>query len=67
MVQVWRVAENWEVEPAHLFAREVIRQGKIGEVKSFALSTRFFVDSEGENKYFETEWRKSPGVSGSDG
>ncbi|KIR53880.1 NAD-binding Rossmann fold oxidoreductase [Cryptococcus gattii Ru294] len=56
---VWRVAENWEVEPAHIFAAQALKAGRIGNLNSFSISSILFVDNE-NNKYFETEWRKKP-------
>jgi predicted dehydrogenase len=56
------VAENWEVEPAHLAARQALKSGKIGTLQSFSLSAILFVDNEGDNRYFETEWRRTPQV-----
>ncbi|OXG36200.1 NAD-binding Rossmann fold oxidoreductase family protein [Cryptococcus neoformans Bt120] len=56
---VWRVAENWEVEPAHIFAAEALKAGRIGNLNAFSTSSVLFVDKE-DNKYFETEWRKRP-------
>lgn len=57
------MAENWEVEPAHLFAAEAVKAGRIGRINSFSISSVLFVSDEG-NKYFETEWRKAPQVRG---
>ncbi|KIR26739.1 NAD-binding Rossmann fold oxidoreductase [Cryptococcus deuterogattii 99/473] len=56
---VWRVAENWEVEPAHIFAAQALKAGRIGNLNTFSISSVLFVDNE-NNKYFETEWRKKP-------
>lgn len=53
------MAENWEVEPAHIFAAQALKAGRIGNLNTFSISSVLFVDNE-NNKYFETEWRKKP-------
>ena len=59
--QVWRIAENWEVEPAHLLAAEAVQAGRIGSIRTFCIKSVLYVDDEG-NKYFETAWRRKPQV-----
>ncbi|GFZ44284.1 hypothetical protein JCM24511_02006 [Saitozyma sp. JCM 24511] len=56
---VWRVAENWEVEPGYVWAAEQIRSGALGKIHTFGLEAVLYVHNE-NNKYFDTEWRKSP-------
>lgn len=56
---MWRVAENWEVEPGYVWAAERIRSGALGKIHTFGLEAVLYVHNE-NNKYFDTEWRKSP-------
>lgn len=41
---VWRVAENFEAEPAYRAAGEVIRSGKIGKIQFFKVSIVNYID-----------------------
>jgi predicted dehydrogenase len=59
---VWRVAENFEVEPARLAAAKAIREGKIGKVTSFNLSMMGHIDQ--ESKWYKTPWRTVPDYQG---
>lgn len=59
---VWRVAENFEAEPAHLAARKLISDGKIGRVVSF--SARAVANVERGSKYWSTSWRTVPEYQG---
>src|SRR5690242_8757510 len=47
----WRVAENFECEPAILKARDVIRDGTIGDVSFFRLSNAGYIDEEASKYY----------------
>ncbi|KAF9258335.1 NAD(P)-binding protein [Marasmius fiardii PR-910] len=59
---VWRVAENFEVEPVYVKVREFLRGGKIGEVKSFKASVKVYLDEESE--WYKTPWRTTPEYQG---
>ena len=58
---VWRVAENFEYEPAYREAGQLIRDGRIGRVISF--SATGIVPTSKNNKYYKTDWRTIPDVS----
>ena len=58
---IWRVAENYEYEPAYRGAGEYIRDGQIGRVISF--SATGLVPTSKDNKYYKTDWRTVPDVS----
>lgn len=58
---VWRVAENFEVEPGYTTAAEAIRVGKIGKVIFF--SSRGVGCMDKESKWYKTPWRTVPDVS----
>ncbi|KAG9307907.1 hypothetical protein JVU11DRAFT_12951 [Chiua virens] len=55
---VWRVAENWEVEPAFVIAAQAIRAGKIGKVVFYSL--RSVGRLEKDSKWYNTPWRTIP-------
>ena len=58
---VWRVAENYEVEPGYHAAGEVIKSGEIGKVAFYnATGVNYMLKS---NKYYNTPWRTVPDVS----
>lgn len=59
----WRVAENFEVEPSNLHARDVLASGKIGDVAFFRLSGVNHVDVK-TNQYARTTWRATPEYQG---
>ncbi|KAH7102427.1 NAD(P)-binding protein [Auriculariales sp. MPI-PUGE-AT-0066] len=59
---IWRVAENYEVEPGYLRARQAVLDGSIGEVVLFNLSAVNYIDETG--KYYKTPWRTVPEASG---
>jgi predicted dehydrogenase len=59
----FRIAENFEVEPAFLAARDVIRSGAIGDVAFFRLSMVSYID-EKNNRYYNTAWRTNPEYQG---
>ena len=58
---VWRVAENYEYEPAYREAGQLIRDGRIGRVINFSVTG--FVPMLKDNKYYQTDWRTVPDVS----
>ena len=57
---VWRVAENWEVEPGYTTAAQAIRAGKIGKVIFFSFRGVGYMDQ--ESKWYKTPWRTVPDV-----
>ena len=57
---VWRVAENFEAEPAYQAASRIVREGKIGEVKYFNARAYSWVDE--HSKWYNTPWRTVPDV-----
>ncbi|GAA5889910.1 hypothetical protein JCM6882_004363 [Rhodosporidiobolus microsporus] len=57
--QIWRCAENWEVEDGYLAARSLLASGKIGRLHTFSLTATLYVDNE-NNKWFDTPWRAKP-------
>ena len=58
---IWRVAENYEVEPAYQAAAKVIKDGKIGKVAFFNARVVNYIEK--SNKYYNTPWRTIPDVS----
>lgn len=58
---IWRVAENWEVEPGYHAAAKVIKSGKIGKLTSFNVRTVGHVPK--DSKWYKTPWRTVPDVS----
>lgn len=59
----WRVAENFEVEPSYLWARDAIKAGKIGDVASFSLTAVNHIDVD-TNQWAQTPWRAVPEYQG---
>ncbi|KAL0580565.1 hypothetical protein V5O48_001477 [Marasmius crinis-equi] len=59
---VWRVAENFEVEPVYAKVRQLIAEGKIGEVKAFRASVKVYLDQTSE--WYNTPWRTKPEYQG---
>ncbi|KAJ1301037.1 hypothetical protein OPQ81_003458 [Rhizoctonia solani] len=59
---IWRVAENFEVEPGVLEAGKRIKAGAIGKVRFFNFSMIFPVNK--DNKYYQTSWRTVPDYQG---
>ena len=57
---VWRVAENFELEPGYHAAARAIRDGKIGAVNSFNARVVGYVAK--DSKYYKTPWRTVPDV-----
>ena len=58
---VWRIAENYEIEPGYHVAAKAIRDGKIGKVNSFNARVVGYVAK--DSKYYKTPWRTVPDVS----
>lgn len=58
---VWRVAENFELEPGYHVAAKAIKDGKIGKVSSFNARVVGYVAK--DSKYYKTPWRTVPDVS----
>ncbi|KAK4703744.1 hypothetical protein P7C70_g2471, partial [Phenoliferia sp. Uapishka_3] len=59
---VWIVAEQFPYLPAFAKAAELMKKGKVGELRSFALQFHTFVKK--GSKYIETPWRKVPEYQG---
>ncbi|KAH8102098.1 oxidoreductase family protein [Cristinia sonorae] len=59
---VWRVAENWEVEPGYHVAGKIIASGKIGKVTSFNVRVVNHVPK--DSKWYKTPWRTVPDYQG---
>ena len=60
---IWRVAENYEAEPAYRAAVQAIQAGKIGDIRFFRLSAVGYVDK--DSKWYKTPWRTIPDVRSS--
>lgn len=58
---VWRVAENYEVEPAHLAAAKIIKSGKIGKINSYNVRVVNYIGK--DSIWYKTPWRTIPDVS----
>ena len=58
---IWRVAENFEVEPVYKAAATLLKEGKIGKIQFFRTTTKIYVDE--NSKYYKTPWRTVPDVS----
>lgn len=58
---IWRVAENYEFEPAYHAVAKVITDGKIGKVNSFNVRVVGHVAK--DSKWYNTPWRTVPDVS----
>ncbi|KAF8311609.1 NAD-binding protein [Clavulina sp. PMI_390] len=59
----WRIAENFEVEPAYLYARDVLASGKIGNVSHWRLTMTDSIKVE-TSLYAQTKWRATPEYQG---
>ncbi|EAU81234.2 oxidoreductase family protein [Coprinopsis cinerea okayama7 len=59
---IWRVAENFESEPAIRLAGDAIRSGKIGDVVFFKALAVNHIDE--ESKWYKTSWRTVPDYQG---
>lgn len=58
---VWRIAENYEFEPAYHAVAKAINDGKIGKVNSF--NARAVGHVAKDSKWYNTPWRTVPDVS----
>lgn len=58
---VWRVAENFETEPAFQAARNIVHGGKLGTIKFYNARGYSWVDT--HSKWYNTPWRTVPDVS----
>ncbi|CAL1710084.1 unnamed protein product [Somion occarium] len=59
---VWRVAENYEVEPGYQAAGKVVRAGKIGKVTCY--NARVVNHVSKDSKWYKTPWRTVPDYQG---
>jgi len=59
---IWRVAENWEVEPGYQAAARAVRDGKIGKVAFFNARVVNYVAK--DSKWYKTPWRTVPDYQG---
>ena len=59
----FRIAENFEVEPGYLAARDVIAKGTIGDMAFFRFTQVAYID-EKDNPYYKTPWRTKPEYEG---
>ncbi|QRV98889.1 histone-lysine N-methyltransferase SETD1 [Ceratobasidium sp. AG-Ba] len=59
---IWRVAENFEAEPAYAEAGRRIKAGVIGEVRSFNYSILNSTDK--SSQWYKTPWRTVPEYQG---
>ncbi|KAK0199373.1 hypothetical protein DFS33DRAFT_1388700 [Desarmillaria ectypa] len=59
---VWRVAENFEVEPGIQEVGKLIRKGAIGKVIGFKACVLNYVGK--DSKYYKTPWRTVPEYQG---
>ncbi len=55
--QVWMVAENWRYDPALSHAAEAIRSREVGA--PLVCNWPQYADLSPDNKYYQTEWRRS--------
>ncbi|KZO94736.1 NAD(P)-binding protein [Calocera viscosa TUFC12733] len=60
---IWRIAENWEVEPTFLWVKQALASGAIGKVQTFSLISINYVSPVG-NKWYNTPWRTKPDYQG---
>jgi len=59
---VWSVAENYRYNKHYEHAAEVVRRGTIGKLSFFTY--QMLAGVKPGDKYFETEWRKTPEYQG---
>ncbi|THH26407.1 hypothetical protein EUX98_g7780 [Antrodiella citrinella] len=59
---IWRVAENWEVEPGFHSAAKILASGAIGKVTSFNVRVVNYVAK--DSKWYKTPWRTVPDYQG---
>jgi predicted dehydrogenase len=58
----WRIAENFECEPAFIKAAEAIQAGRIGKISHWRLSRAAGIEI--DNPYYKTPWRAVPDHQG---
>ena len=58
----WRIAENFECEPAFIKAAEAIQAGRIGKISHWRLSKADGIET--DNPYYKTTWRTVPDYQG---
>lgn len=58
----WRIAENFECEPAFIKAAEAIQAGRIGKISHWRLSRAGGIET--DNPYYNTPWRTVPDYQG---
>jgi len=59
---IWRVAENFEVEPGLVEAGRKIKAGAVGDVRSFNYS--IINNTDKSSKWYNTAWRTVPDYQG---
>ncbi|KAL7409667.1 oxidoreductase family protein [Mrakia frigida] len=59
---IWRVAENWEMEPVFLAAKKVLASKEQGELRSFAWNNSS--RTEEGSRWISTSWRTVPTYQG---
>ncbi|TFK31430.1 oxidoreductase family protein [Crucibulum laeve] len=59
---VWRVAENFEAESGYQLVGEIVKAGKVGEVKTFKATVVNYIDK--DSKWYKTPWRTVPDYQG---
>ncbi|EPQ50814.1 NAD P-binding protein [Gloeophyllum trabeum ATCC 11539] len=59
---VWRVAENFEAEPAFQKAGALVKEGKIGKVIAYQSKIINYIDK--DSKWYKTPWRTIPDYQG---
>jgi len=60
--QVWMVAENWRYDPALSHAVEMVRSQEVGA--PLICHWPQYIDVSPDNKYYQTEWRRSGAFPG---
>jgi len=58
----WRIAENFECEPAFIKAAEAIQAGRIGKISHWRLRQAGCIEP--DNQYYKTPWRTVPDYQG---
>ncbi|KAF9025812.1 oxidoreductase family protein [Hymenopellis radicata] len=59
---VWRVAENFEAEPAFRRVGKLVTDGRLGDITGFRAAVWNFVGK--DSKYYKTPWRTVPEYQG---
>jgi len=58
----WRIAENFECEPALVQAAQAIQAGRIGKISHWRLRNAGGIET--DNQYYKTPWRTVPDYQG---